>query len=38
VGSFRDEPVDGALVRRFFDRARGSLITGYKTKNTLVVD
>ena len=38
VGSFRDEPVDGALVRWFFDRARGSSITGYKTKNTLVVD
>ncbi len=38
LGSFRDEPVDGALVHRFFDRAKGSLITGYKTKNTLVVD
>ncbi len=38
LDSFRDEPVDSALVRRFFDRARGSLITGYKTKNTLTVD
>ena len=37
-GSFRDEPVDGALVRLFFERARGSAITGYKTKNRLIVD
>lgn len=36
--SFRDEPVDSALVRHFFDRAKGSTITGYKSNNTLIVD
>jgi len=38
LGSFRDEPVDGALVRLFFERARGSAIAGYKTHNRLIVD
>ena len=38
LSSFRDEPVDRALVRLFFERARGSVITGYKTKNNLIVD
>lgn len=35
---FRDEPVEAALVEAFFDRARGSTIRGYRTKNSLVVD
>jgi len=37
-GAFRDEPVDHALVRSFFEKAKGSTIRGYKTKNSLVVD
>ena len=37
-GGFRDEPVDGSLVRDFFEKAKGSTITGYKTRNKLVVD
>ena len=36
--AFLDEPVDAALVRTFFEKAKGSTITGYKTKNKLVVD
>ena len=36
--AFRDEPVDGALVRSFFNKVKGSTIRGFKTRNSLVVD
>jgi len=37
-GGLSDEPVEPALVRRFFERAKGSWIMGYKTRNRLVAD
>jgi hypothetical protein len=38
AGGFCDEPVDASLVRLFFEKAKGSIIRGYKTKNTLIMD
>ncbi len=33
-----EEPHDGRLLQRFFERGRGRMIQGFKTKHTLVID
>jgi hypothetical protein len=35
---FVEEPQDRGVVRRFFERARGMRIRGFKTGNELIVD
>ncbi len=37
-GCTADEPVDHALVRMFFERAKGTKIKGYRTGKTLMMD
>ena len=38
AGRLTEEPVEAGLVHRFFARAKGSKIKGYRTRNVLVVD
>ncbi len=37
TGDFRDEPTDNNLVARFFEKARGKEIRGFRTMNSLIV-